>query len=300
MPLRPARLPGNPIITPRTAGYDAERLGTNINGPSLIRTPDWQPERLGRYYLYFAHHLGDHIRLAFADDLPGPWTVHAPGTLQLDQTPFTGHIASPDVHVDHDRRRLLMYYHGHGGLTPPAGIEQPTMLATSADGLRWTRHDETLGESYFRVFRVGDWVYAVAKGGRLYRSRDGVTGFEMRGPRMDYSGRHWAVDVREQAIHWFYSRWGDEPEHLLHAVTPLPADWAHWRLHDRRPLLRPEHDWEGAGLPTAVSLPGAIHGPAHELRDPALFRDADGRAYLLYTTAGESGIAIARLEDHPA
>jgi len=34
--------------------------------------------------------------------------------------------------------------------------------------------------------------------------------------------------------------------------------------------------------------------PVHALRDPAIFEDAD-RTYLLYSTAGESGIAIAEL-----
>jgi len=298
MPLRLQRLPANPIITPDTPGYDAATLGTNINGPSLIRTPDWLPDRLGRYYLYFAHHQGTHIRLAYADDLQGPWNVHPPGTLQLAQTPFRHHIASPDVHVDHDDRRLRMYYHGCGGVQTPRGIEQPTMLAFSDDGLNWRTNTEPLGESYFRVFTVGDgWTYAVAKGGRLYRSADGLSAFEPRGPRMDYSGRHWAVRVREDRIDWFYSRWGDEPEHLLHAFTPLPADWNQWRLHGRQSLLRPEHAWEGVDQPTAVSQLGAVHEPVHELRDPASFRDDDGRAYLLYTTAGESGIAIARIEE---
>ena len=47
-----------------------DRIGTNINGPSLIRVPAqvW-PQPLGRYYLYFSHHKGAFIRLAYADDL---------------------------------------------------------------------------------------------------------------------------------------------------------------------------------------------------------------------------------------
>ncbi len=39
------RLPGNPIIRP---DMDA-RMGGNINGPSLIRAPDWLENPLGRY-----------------------------------------------------------------------------------------------------------------------------------------------------------------------------------------------------------------------------------------------------------
>jgi hypothetical protein len=74
------RLPGNPIIGPAMLPAND---GENICGPSLIRVPPWLPNPLGSYYLYFAHHGGTYIRLAYADDLTGPWTVYAPGTLRL-------------------------------------------------------------------------------------------------------------------------------------------------------------------------------------------------------------------------
>jgi hypothetical protein len=35
----------------------------------------------------------------------------------------------------------------------------------------------------------------------------------------------------------------------------------------------------------------------NQLRDPCYFRDADGKEYLLYSVAGEHGIAIVRLRD---
>ena len=46
------RLSANPIVTPALD----ESIGANINGPSLLRVPEWLPNPLGRYYLYFAHH----------------------------------------------------------------------------------------------------------------------------------------------------------------------------------------------------------------------------------------------------
>ena len=49
------RLAHGPIIYPE---LDAS-IDTNINGPSLIRVPDWLPDRLGTYYLYFGHHQGE-------------------------------------------------------------------------------------------------------------------------------------------------------------------------------------------------------------------------------------------------
>ena len=37
-----------------------------------------------RYYLYFAHHKGSYIRLAYGDAVAGPWTVFEPGVLSLE------------------------------------------------------------------------------------------------------------------------------------------------------------------------------------------------------------------------
>ena len=55
------RLENNPIITPQLLKGDD---GKNINGPSLIKAPDWLENKLGKYYLYFGHHAGKYIRLA--------------------------------------------------------------------------------------------------------------------------------------------------------------------------------------------------------------------------------------------
>ena len=60
--IRLQRLLDKPIISP---DLDAS-IGPNIQGPSLIRVPDWVPGKLGKYYLYFADHKGAYIRLAYA------------------------------------------------------------------------------------------------------------------------------------------------------------------------------------------------------------------------------------------
>ena len=57
------RLEGNPIVTPNMD----PRIGTNLQGPSPIRMPEWLPNPLGKYYLYFADHKGSYIRLAAQD-----------------------------------------------------------------------------------------------------------------------------------------------------------------------------------------------------------------------------------------
>ena len=61
-------------------------------------------------------------------------------------------------------------------------------------------------------------------------------------------------------------------------------------------MLRPEHDWEGADAPLEPSVRSTAYGHVNQLRDPAIFEDADsGRVFLLYAVAGESGIAIAEV-----
>ena len=82
--MRATRLLDDPIIAPDFH----PSIGKNIQGPSLIRVPDWVESRLGTYYLYFADHKGSYIRLAYADDLRGPWKVYPPGSLQLAESHF--------------------------------------------------------------------------------------------------------------------------------------------------------------------------------------------------------------------
>ena len=98
----------NPIVTPAFS----ISIGENINGPSLIKVPDWVSNPLGKYYLYFAHHNGKFIRLAYADNLKGPWKIYEPGTLNLSQTICSSHIASPDAHIDEATKEIRMYFHG--------------------------------------------------------------------------------------------------------------------------------------------------------------------------------------------
>ena len=133
------------------AGFNNSSLpfgSTNINGPSIIRVPDWIPaaERVNpnaQYYMYFGHHIGFSIRMAWSDSLTGDWTLFnagdAPdrawgtaGNNTGTQTPFAGvltinggqlaamsgsdfvasnHISSPEVIVDDVNQRIAMYFH---------------------------------------------------------------------------------------------------------------------------------------------------------------------------------------------
>jgi hypothetical protein len=303
--MRVIRLPQNPIITPEMHS----RIGTNINGPSLIRVPEWLPDPLGRYYLYFGHHQGEFIRLAYADDLAGPWRVYSPGTLQLAETPCHGHIASPDVHVDHENQRIVMYYHGPAlsraeqegdPLTQryPFLGGQRTFVATSEDGIHFVSQREVLGPSYFRIFRYGEWVYALGMPGIFFRSRDGFTNFESGPVLFSQDQRHTAVKLDGDSLTVFYSVAGDCPEHILAATIDLRPDWMAWQPSPPVSVLQPEKAYEGADLPLEPSRRGAIHERARQLRDPAIFEE-DGRTYLLYSVAGENGLAIAEIHFEP-
>lgn len=324
-PYRVRRLDGNPIIR----GHMDDRMGRNVQGPSLIRVPDWIPNPLGRYYLYFADHKGDYIRLAYANALSGPWQVHRPGALQLADSRFTTeapttppgtthasvvgnrpgmapqgmpgitdalvdatlpHIASPDVHVDPDTRRIVMYFHGLVSF----GVQR-TRVATSVDGLNFDVREELLGPSYFRVFRYQGFHYALTMPGMIFRSRDGLGGFE-RGPTVfdEPLQRHSAVRVRGQQLEVFWTRVGDTPERILYSPIDLSGPWDQWRAGATQEIMRPETQWEGATLPLVLSYRSGIDIDAHQLRDPALFEE-DGRTWLLYAVKGEAGIGIAEL-----
>jgi hypothetical protein len=316
--VRAIRLPGNPIITASTPGADPD-MANNINGPSLIRVPAWVDQPLGKFYLYFAHHHGGHIRLAYADDLNGPWRIHEPGALHLPDSYFVNHIASPDVYVDHARQEIRLYYHGK--LTEPEREQvtpeidetffyaQRSRMAISADGLHFTARPAIISSAYLRVFPFRGQFYGVTMPGLLYRSPDGLGAFE-RGPLLfgddgnreanffppdQPSIRHLAALVIDDRLYIFYSRAGDEPECILmSAIDTSDADWHQWQPGPPQTILSPDELYEGHNLPLRPSTRGSDLTPVRELRDPAIFVDGDN-IYLLYSIAGEQGIGIAEL-----
>lgn len=285
------RHPSNPLLTKDSSSA----IGTNINGPSVIRVPAWMKSPLGKYYMYFAHHKGTSIRLAYADDPSGPWTVYEPGTLKLeDAEAVHDHIASPDVHVDESRQVVRMYFHGPARDRPG----QWTCVATSRDGISFEASPEILGKFYFRVWSwQGAW-YAIAKDdntgwGLLYRSEDGLNGFESRGPFLKRI-RHAAVLVRAPYLLVFYTRKGDAPEHIVVSSIDMRPSWQDWIPSKLAMVLRPETEYEGIAYPNAPSDYGSATA-VRQLRDPCILLE-DERIYLYYSIAGEMGIALAQLD----
>ncbi len=318
--VRVERLLDAPIIKPDLH----PSIGQNIQGPSLIRVPAWVEDRLGAYYLYFADHKGRYIRLAYADDLLGPWKIHRAGSLQIADSQFlteppevtpqelerlrarrgagaatlshdlltevtTPHIASPDVHVDDANRRIVMYFHGLDGVS-----RQVSRVATSSDGVHFDAGPEVLGRTYMRVFQHDEYTYAMSMPGQFYRSRNPLGGFE-EGPRLfNPRMRHAALLQRGNTLFVFWTEVGQVPEHIKLSTIDLSDDWTSWSQSPGVEVLRPEHDWEGADAPLEPSVRSTAYGHVNQLRDPAIFEE-EGRIFLLYAVAGESGIAIAEV-----
>jgi hypothetical protein len=321
MNLRVTRLGNGPIIGPDLH----PSIGTNIQGPSLIRVPDWIEDRLGTYYLYFADHKGSYIRLAYADRLAGPWRVHPPGSLRLAQSGFvtappavsadelarfearyrargvaishdvlseitTPHIASPDVHVDAEHGRIVMYFHGLEGVG-----EQVSRVAISRNGVDFVARPEVIGRSYMRVFRHDGMTYALTMPGVLSRSADRLSGFETGPALFNPNMRHAAVLKRDGVLWVFWTQVDDAPERILLSRIALEGDWHGWRDEPSVEVMRPHYAWEGAEAPCVPSVRSTAYGVVNQLRDPAVYEEA-GVTYLLYAVGGESGIGIARVE----
>jgi len=268
--------------------------------------------------------LTTRIRLAYADLLTGPWYVHPPGSLLLAQSGFltsspavsadvlarfeaqyrargttishdvlseitTPHIASPDVHVDAERRRIVMYFHGLDGVG-----HQVSRAAISQNGIDFTARPEVIGRSYMRIFQHDGMTYALTMPGTLSRSADGLGAFEAGPTLFNPNMRHAAVLKRGGAL-----KVGDAPERILLSRIALDGDWHSRRDEPPVEVMRPEHPWEGAAAPNLPSVRSTAYGVVNQLRDPAVYEEA-GVIYLLYAVGGESGIAIARVDFRPA
>jgi hypothetical protein len=298
-----------------------------VNGATVIRVPDWVERPLGRYYMYFANHVGEFIRLAYADAPEGPWRVHEPGVLHVRDTAFFRpqpdpetartnfytHVASPEVFIDHDRRRIVMWFHGwwtDGQRWPADPVAarqwatanrygQFTQGAESTDGLRFETRAPIVRQSYLRVFRRDGYYHAMSRLGQLSRARDPFGPFEL-GPgafrESPYAGRvrHVGLLARGSTLFVFFTAIGDAPERVMLSTIDMTADWMTWRASTPVDVLAPETSYECAGLPDAPSQAGDIDVPARQIRDPFVFEDGR-RVLLYYAVCGEQGIAAAEV-----
>ena len=232
MQIEITRFVDEPIIKP----YHNEEIGFNVQGPSLIKVPTWVEKPLGKYYLYFADHKGDRIKMAFSDSLSGPWQIYKGGVLSLADSNFLTakpkvpkdfdltaleprevdeslrkfipkkiddltipHIASPDVHVDDLNNRVLMYFHG----LDEFGL-QKTRVATSSDGLNFVAKEKIVGWPYFRKFSYRNEDYALSMPGVIYKRDGDIEDFKILNQLMEENTRHSAVMVRNDFLLVFF------------------------------------------------------------------------------------------------
>lgn len=319
--VRVTRLLDEPLIAP---GID-DSIGENIQGPSVIKVPDWIENPLGNYYLYFADHKGEYIRLAYADAIKGPWQIYKPGSLQIAQSYFLTsppevsdarvqeleadraargveilhdwrteltsiHIASPDVHVDQQNQQIIMYFHGLAGVG-----EQHSRVATSGDGIEFVVQPQNLGRTYMRAFKHDGMTYVMAMPGQFYRSQDGFTNFETGPLLFESNMRHAGLLPVGNTLYVFWTRVGDVPESILVSTIDISGDWQQWQVQGERVVLKPERSWEGADAPLVPSVRSSAYGVSNQLRDPAIYVEEDD-IYLFYAIGGESGIAVAKID----
>lgn len=318
------RLETNPLITVRSS----PTLGGNVNGATVIRVPAWVEHPLGRYYMYFANHMGDAIRLAYADSPEGPWRIHEPGLLHVRDTAFRRegpdpqgaiadfytHVASPEILVDDAQKRLVMWVHGwwtNGERWPDTldaarawararGYAQYTQAAVSTDGLRFTVQPAITKTSYVRVFRRGERYFAISRLGLVSQAADPLVSFET-GPSLfagtPFAGRvrHVAIVPRGDVLHVWFTAIGDAPERVYRTTVDLTPDWRAWKAGAATEVLRPAASYECIDLPNEPSESGDIDGPAQQIRDPFVFVE-DNRAWLYYAVCGEQGIAAANID----
>ena len=158
--------------------------------------------------------------------------------------------------------------------------------------------------AYYRVFWWNGYPYATYHGW-LSRGEtpEWTTSFVPRDTPLfhrksakDNTGfpRHTANHLEGDTLTVYYSRYADSPERIRKSTVQLTDDWNDWHPSEPVEVIAPKYDFEGVDLPIRPSTGGLDRERVHELRDPAIYCE-DGEKWLLYSVAGEQGIAIMQL-----
>lgn len=300
--------------------------GDNMNGPSLIRIPNWVNNPIGKYYLYFSHHRGRYIRIAYSQNVTGPYSLLSGGAVINISTPVS-HLASPDVHINHPAKTITMYFHT---LDKTSIYGQLTQAFISYDGIHFQPHSSDIARYYFRRFQVLRDIFAIApsnmgrdftllhRPGRSesYRVSSNRTFFPL--------ARHvFPHPVRFNAIVALYSVLFDAPERIYCSrvnitynknrdVNARSCPKFQFRIKEgiklpdgygkgvndsdcnyvwvsegpRQTVLLPDASFEGGDLPIRRSQNGPADEFVRELRDPYVFVDAETQQSYLLYTYG--------------
>ncbi len=213
-------------------------IGSGVSGPSLIRVPDWVPiekrvDPSARYYLYYACGTGTNIGMAWAANVSGPYVVHKPdrGVLSIAscnglRLKTRGRLGSPDVHVDSENKRIVMYAHCSAQWAGLEGWPESTLVAMSSDGSDFNKGvaDAILGPFYYRAFTHGGELYAISNLGVVNHSSRPGAPFSQPDPISTGSG---AEQYTWDAYLWErFMRAHEDPEagtkgYRVHRLEPL-------------------------------------------------------------------------------
>ena len=325
--IRATRLPQNPLITVKSSSS----LGDNINNPTVIRVPSWIEHPLGRYYMYFAHHMGAHIRLAYADAVAGPWKVYEPGVLHVHDTAFYRpqpdppenlenfytHVASPEIYggrsqpstrdvvprvVDRRGRCGRSAKRAAQAMGAPTRLRAEHAVGRVAGRFTFRRSGRrSRARATCASFAFDGSLYGMARLGLLLRSTRSVRPLRGR-PERRFGTEPYTGRVRHVAV----VSGGLDALRVLHGDRRC-ARTDHG-VHDRHE--RRLDDLEGVG-PTELLRPGGAYEcprcrPRRRRRATSKARrgssairrsfEENGRTFLFYSICGEQGIAAAGTE----
>ena len=276
------------IITPKLSSV----IGENIQGPSVIKSPTWLHNKLGKYLLYFADHKGNNIKLAYSDDLFGPWKIYEKGTLKLSESLFLNE--KPTIPDDYENIKLgsmnnLSGYVPHPDQVSaiPDRLDDMTIPHIASPDVHVDNKNKEIIMYYHGLEKFGFQLTRVAT------SKDGINfvayknNFKEIKTLFDGNMRHSSVLVIGDTLYIFFTKVGDIPEKILLSKINLNQKSNKWAPSEPIEITRPEFDWEGANLPLQKSARSSINMPVNQLRDPFIFKEKEN-VYMFYAVKGES------------
>jgi hypothetical protein len=116
---------------------DLDWTSEKIYWSSVFRVSDYISDPIDDYYLYYSedHVYDSQIGLATAPSPTGPFTDQGPIYRDPESSSQT---ETPSVIYNSSTEKLHLYY--HGSYTNTDGSDQSTALATSTDGVNWTKY----------------------------------------------------------------------------------------------------------------------------------------------------------------
>jgi len=280
-------------------------VSDNINGPVCLKTPDFIKNPVGKYLLYFAHHGGEFIRIAYSEEIFSGWKFlcHKINTVGEGKN-FHDHVASPDIFIDSIENNIYMFFHSR----IQGSRKQETFLSKSKDGINFTFVEENVNlPFYFRHVVNENRTLAVTKGGNLYINSISPISNAWRALNNVYSGesnkevmhnkagsiRHASLIYYLKILIMFYTKIGDSPERI-YAAKIVENKNGLWLASNELEITRPEFNFEGSNLKAEASISGPSLQEENALRDPYVMWDGKDH-FLFYACAGESGIAVGKL-----